>query len=176
MLLKEVLHFFKKPVYQEDENTDLKYRFGIFKKLLLYSLLFSFMLGVLLGLLENGFDLDLGQHAMDTFLSKYAPLFLLFVVVFLGPLIFFKGHRSFPIVFYLITLIFGFVHLSNFGLNTTTILLSPLLVSPQLCVGLILGFIRIRFGLIWSIGLHACYNLILVGPVLAFHLIESSSK
>ena len=106
MLLKEVLYFLKKPVYQVDENTDLKYRFGIFKNLLLYSLLFSFVLGVLLALLENGFDLDLGQHAVDTFLSKYPPMFLLFVAVFLaplieeiffrGPLIFFKGHRSFP--------------------------------------------------------------------------------
>ncbi len=186
MLLKEVLCFLKKPVYQVDENTDLKYRFGVFKNLLLYSLLFSFVLGVLLALLENGFDLDLGQHALDTFLSKYPPMFLLFVAVFLaplieeiffrGPLIFFKGHRSFPYVFYLIALIFGFVHLSNFGLNTTIILLSPLLVAPQLCVGMLLGFIRVRFGLLWSIGLHACYNLILVGPVLAFHLIESSSK
>jgi hypothetical protein len=185
MLLKEILYFLKNPVYQVDENTNPKYRFDVFKNLLLYSLLISFVLGVLLALLENGFDLDFGPHAMDTFLSKYPPLFLLFVAVLLaplieeiffrGPLIFFKGHHGFPYVFYLITVIFGFVHLTNFGLNTTIILLSPLLVAPQLCVGLLLGFIRVRFGLLWSIGLHACYNLILIGPVLAFHHIESSS-
>jgi membrane protease YdiL (CAAX protease family) len=186
MQLKEVFHFLKNPVYQEDGNTDFKYRIRVFRYLLMYSLLFSFMLGVLVLLLERGFALDLGQHAMDAFLSKYPPLFLLFVAVFLaplmeevffrGPLIFFKGHRSFPKLFYLITLLFGFVHLLNFRLNTTTLLLSPILVAPQLSAGLFFGFIRVRFGLLWSIGLHACYNFILIGPVLAFHLIESAAR
>lgn len=183
MLLEEVFHFFKNPVYEEDENTDLTYRMGVLKTLLLYSLLFSFILGMLLVFLETGFDLDLGQHAVDEFLSKYPPFFFLFAAVILAPLIeetffrapmiFFKGHRSFPFMFYLITLLFGFMHLANFKLNTTIILLSPVLVAPQLCVGVFLGFIRVRFGLLWSMGLHAFYNLILIGPALALHLFES---
>jgi hypothetical protein len=45
-------------------------------------------------------------------------------------------------------------------------LLSPLLVAPQLTVGVFLGFIRVRFGLNWAIALHAFYNLILVGPAI----------
>ncbi|MGB5370664.1 MAG: CPBP family intramembrane glutamic endopeptidase, partial [Flavobacteriaceae bacterium] len=114
----------------------------------------------------------------------YPPLFLLFAAILLapimeefifrGPLVFLKGRRGFPYAFYLVTLIFGFVHLANFELNATILMLSPLLVAPQLCVGLILGFIRVRFGLLWSIGLHACYNLILVGPVVAVHFMEPS--
>jgi membrane protease YdiL (CAAX protease family) len=185
MLLKEVFCFLKNPVYQVDGNTDFKYRFGIFKYLLLYSILFSFVFGLLLARLEEGFALDFGPHAVDTFLSKYPPLFLLLVAVFLapmteelffrGPLIFFKGYRSFPFMFYLTTLGFGFVHLANFPINKTILLLSPLLVAPQLSAGLFLGFIRVRFGLLWSIGLHACYNFILIGPALAFHLIQSKA-
>lgn len=79
-------------------------------------------------------------------------------------------------MFYLIALIFGYVHLFNFTINSTTMLLSPILVAPQLSAGLFFGFIRVRFGLLWSIGLHACYNFILIGPVLALHLIESAAR
>lgn len=87
MLLKEVFYFLKNPVYQVDGNTDFKYRIRIFRYLLMYSLLFSFMLGVLVVLLEMGFALDLGQHAVEIFLSQYSPLLFFFVAVILAPLI-----------------------------------------------------------------------------------------
>ncbi|WP_435264277.1 CPBP family glutamic-type intramembrane protease [Tenacibaculum sp. nBUS_03] len=53
---------------------------------------------------------------------------------------------------------FGLVHITNYTLTTNVILLTPFLIAPQTILGGYLGFIRVRFGLHWSILLHACYN------------------
>lgn len=37
------------------------------------------------------------------------------------------------------------------------------------------GFIRVRSGLSWSIGLHALYNLILLGPALYLQFSQPSA-
>ena len=55
-------------------------------------------------------------------------------------------------------LLFGFVHITNFDFTTSVLLLSPILVLPQLLVGGYFGYIRVRFGLQWSILLHGSYN------------------
>ena len=83
-------------------------------------------------------------------------------IIFRGPLILFKQIKLFKIAFYAIGIIFAYVHLFNFELTTNVILFSPLLVAPQFFVGLIFGYIRIRFGLLWSILLHSLYNGLLV--------------
>ena len=174
-MLKEVFSFIKQPVYQEDDNFDLNHRFTIFLKLLGLSIVFSFILGMIASLVEQLFSLDFGKHALDEILEEY-PLSYLFLgavfaapvleeLIFRGPFIFFKDSKHFKYSFYAFTLIFGFYHITNFEFTTTVLLFSPLLVAPQLSVGLFLGYIRIRFGLLWSIALHACYNLILIGPI-----------
>lgn len=83
-------------------------------------------------------------------------------LIFRGPLVYFSQPRAFKIAFYVIGVIFAYVHIFNFEITTNVILFSPLLVAPQFFIGLIFGFIRIRFGLIWSILLHSIYNGILV--------------
>ena len=83
-------------------------------------------------------------------------------LIFRGPLVYFSQPRAFKIAFYVIGIIFAYVHIFNFEITTNVILFSPLLVAPQFFIGLIFGFIRIRFGLIWSILLHSIYNGILV--------------
>lgn len=175
-MLERLWHFLKNPVYHEDENTDLKYRQKIFVRLLIYALVVNISLGFVIGLLEPVFGLDLGTHAIDKVLEEYSLPFLFFSavilaplmeeVIFRGPMVFFKDKPYFKIVFWLLTLVFGFYHITNFEMTTTVLLLSPLLVLPQIIVGAILGFIRVRFNLIWAIGLHAAYNLILMGPIL----------
>lgn len=181
-MLKEVFEFLKNPVYQEDDNIDFNYRLTKFWRLLLFAIAISFGLGLLNGGVEKLFGLDLGKHAIDDFMDKYSPWFLLFAAVvlapvleelfFRGPLIFFKRSPFFKYLFYLFTLVFGFYHITNFEINTTTLLLSPLLVAPQLSVGVFLGFIRVRFGLSWAVALHALYNLILIGPFVTLQLLE----
>lgn len=175
-MLERLWHFLKNPVYEEDVNTDPKYRQKVFVRLLIYALVVNIGLGFAIGLLEPVFGLDLGTHAIDKVLEEYSLPFLFFSavilaplieeVIFRGPMVFFRGKPYFKTVFWLLTLIFGFYHITNFEITTTVLLLSPLLVLPQIIVGAILGFVRVRFGLLWAIGLHAVYNLVLLGPIL----------
>lgn len=66
------------------------------------------------------------------------------------------------------------MHISNFEMSTQVLLFSPLLVAPQISVGFLLGYIRVKFGLLWSMALHAIYNMVLVVPVLIMQLLDIS--
>ncbi len=180
--MREVLEFMQNPVYEEDENTDFRYRLLWFWRLLGFALVLSITFGLIIEVLTQHFDLNFGKHAIDDFMDKYSPWFILFTAVFLapiieelifrGPLALFKRSPSFRYIFYIFTLIFGFYHITNFEISQTTLLFSPLLVAPQLAVGIFLGFIRIKFGLIWAICLHALYNLVLIGPFIVLQLLN----
>ncbi|MCJ7465567.1 MAG: CPBP family intramembrane metalloprotease [Maribacter sp.] len=181
-MLQTVWTFLKYPKYEEDENTNFDHRFLIFGKLLGISILFSLTLGMSIGIFELAFRLNFGTHAIDELFEKFSMLgfFALAVfvapiieeLIFRGPMFFFKHTRAFKYIFYALTLSFGFYHLSNFDITKTTLFFSPLLVSPQLSVGVFLGYIRVRFGLVWSMSLHAAYNLVLIGPVLLLRLLN----
>jgi membrane protease YdiL (CAAX protease family) len=70
--------------------------------------------------------------------------------------------RYYSWLFYGATLLFALVHLINFSLTPRLLLFAPLLVLPQFLLGLVLGYIRVRQGLIWAIALHALYNSIIL--------------
>jgi len=183
-MFDQLWHFLKTPVYDEDENTDLKYRQKVIVRLLIYALVINIGLGFVIGLLEPVFGLDLGTHAIDKVLEEYSLPFLIFAavilaplieeIIFRGPMIYFRNKPYFKIVFWLLTLIFGFYHITNFEITTIILFLSPLLVLPQIIVGAILGFVRVRFNLLWAIGLHAAYNLILMGPIILMTALDIS--
>ena len=68
----------------------------------------------------------------------------------------------FPLVYYGLAICFGLVHLSNFqNLRIAHYLLFPLIVSNQIIMGLIFGYVRVTFknGFIYSILLHFLINL-----------------
>jgi membrane protease YdiL (CAAX protease family) len=68
--------------------------------------------------------------------------------------------------FYLLsTLAFASVHLANFAEGNALILLP--LTLPQLLLGLILGYVRVQFGLWAGVLLHAAHNSLFVGLLLA---------
>lgn len=156
----------------------LKYIF----KLVVLAIALSVILSMVIGLLETIFNLDLGEHAIDDFLENYpAQYLLLFAVVaapiieellFRGPMVWFRHSKLFPTIFYVLTLCFGLMHISNFEMNLQNLLLSPVLVSPQLAAGVLLGFTRVKLGLVYSMVLHALYNLILVGPIFVLKLLD----
>ena len=180
-MLKSVFVFLKNPIYQEDENIDFNYRYKVLVQILLYAFLISYALGFLNHRLDSAFDLDIGKHASEEYLRGSPGLLFLMAVIlapileelcFRGPLSFFKKSHFFPYVFYVFTLIFAFYHILNFEFTTTTLWLSSLLVAPQFCVGLFLGYLRVRFGLLWSIALHAAYNLIVIGPFILFKFLD----
>ena len=69
-------------------------------------------------------------------------------------------------IFYLMAAAFGLMHIMNFEPSLNIYLLAPILVAPQILIGINLGYLRVRFGLIWSILFHACYNGILMSIAL----------
>ena len=73
--------------------------------------------------------------------------------------------RAFPFVFWGSALLFGMLHLANYdgGLSHPVLLLA---VVPQFLVGAVLGYVRMRFGLLAAIGFHAAYNGVLIGLML----------
>lgn len=76
---------------------------------------------------------------------------------------------GFPAVFHLATLAFACLHLFNFRLGNAGWLMLPLLVLPQWATGLVLGWMRVRFGIGASIALHACFN---AGPMALLWLLQ----
>jgi hypothetical protein len=67
--------------------------------------------------------------------------------------------RYLRIIFYSFAIFFGFMHLGNFCINHYSILLlSPLFIFPYIFIGLNLGFIRLKYGIVFSIFLHGFYN------------------
>ncbi|MCG6187447.1 CPBP family glutamic-type intramembrane protease [Maribellus maritimus] len=74
--------------------------------------------------------------------------------------------KYYPFVFYLVALLFGGVHITNFDqLSSTQYFFTPVIVFYQLLMGLYLGFLRVKFkrGIVYSILIHALFNSI---PVL----------
>lgn len=70
--------------------------------------------------------------------------------------------QLFPFAFYGSAAFFALLHLSNYegGLSSPIMLVA---VLPQFLIGAVLGYVRMRFGLVSAIWFHALYNLVLVG-------------
>lgn len=178
-MLEELVIFFKNPVYQEEISINVTFKIKYFIFLLALSLALSISLGMVISILNDYARLDFGTHALEDLRNTYSPGFILMAAVlvapvleeliFRGPLVFFKGNPHFLYIFYAFTAVFGFYHLLNYEITAIVLIFSPLLVAPQLVIGAVLGFLRVRFGLLWAILLHASYNLILIGPILFFH-------
>ncbi len=63
-------------------------------------------------------------------------------------------------IFYLTVMIFGALHLGNYLDLGNLIFLAPLLFLPQILAALVLGFVRVRYGLAWSILVHFLINFL----------------
>ena len=77
---------------------------------------------------------------------------------------FFKKH--FAWFFYISGLSFGLIHIQNYtGLNNLW-WMAPFLILPQMLVGLVISYIRLRMGFKWGVFGHSFYNTISALPVL----------
>jgi len=74
----------------------------------------------------------------------------------------------FPYIFYLTAMFFGYVHFTNFSGEMKWYWI-PFLIVPQFMMGLVMGYARLRFGILSSIMLHALNNLI-PGLIMLFTL------
>lgn len=69
--------------------------------------------------------------------------------------------KHFSTIFYLISIIFGFVHITNYEpFNYKLVIILPILISPLVLAGIMLSFIRMKFGIGYSILMHSMINLI----------------
>ncbi len=84
--------------------------------------------------------------------------------------------RYFGIIFYTSTIIFGLIHIFNFSNIMGYFYLIPFLVLPQILAGYFLGFIRINYGFVYAILVHAAYNLLLLLPAVALANTEIKSN
>ena len=71
--------------------------------------------------------------------------------------------KRYKYIFYFSALLFGFVHLANFPFSLTILLLSPILVAPQIFLGLIFGYLRVRYGIFMGFLMHALHNALFIG-------------
>lgn len=68
--------------------------------------------------------------------------------------------RYYPFIFYIIAILFGIVHFFNFQGDSAKLYLIPILVFPQMSLGILLGYLRLRFGMWSNIYVHALNNAI----------------
>lgn len=67
--------------------------------------------------------------------------------------------KAFPYIFHIIAISFGLIHLTNYT-GITNIFLAIPLVFSQLIAGYVFGYVRMKFGLKYSIGMHITWNFI----------------
>ncbi|RPH33885.1 MAG: CPBP family intramembrane metalloprotease [Bacteroidales bacterium] len=67
--------------------------------------------------------------------------------------------RHYPLFFFFSAILFGLLYIFNFeGINVYNFIFTPLLVLPQIFMGLILGYIRVIYGFKYGVLLHAIVN------------------
>jgi membrane protease YdiL (CAAX protease family) len=69
-----------------------------------------------------------------------------------------KGPKIYPILLWGSAVCFGLWHYHNFDFNQANILTIMVSLLPFVINGLILSYVSLRLGLIWSIGLHILNN------------------
>lgn len=72
--------------------------------------------------------------------------------------------KNFSWLFYSLTLFFAFLHFFNYTDIKTIWFLAPIVILPQFLLSLNLGFIRINYGLRWSIITHFFHNFLSAAP------------
>ena len=75
-------------------------------------------------------------------------------------------NKKYPFFFYSLTFIFSLIHIFNYDLATTMILMIPILILPQFVLSLFIGYLRVRFNFISGFLLHAIHNLLFISIAL----------
>ncbi|WP_439128094.1 CPBP family intramembrane glutamic endopeptidase [Polaribacter sp.] len=167
-----LLNYLKNPVLEKDQNSDIKYRLKIFLHILSFSIVTGIVISPVFYLFEELNWISLENHKVEELFDGMSKLQIILLgaiavpiieeLLFRGPITSFKKPKAFKLGFYFFTLAFGLVHLTNFDITTNVLILAPILVLPQTLVGAYFGFIRVRFGLQWSMLLHGSYNLFFI--------------
>lgn len=81
----------------------------------------------------------------------------------------FYWRKNWAFIYYFSAFLFGYFHLSNYELPLGQLIIySPILVLPQILLGFILGYLRIKRGIWAPIWLHILHNTGLLIPFLIY--------
>ena len=185
VLMIVLIVFFIGPITEE-----LTFRLGLRYSPYRFSFAFMFILLILFELAiansylaEKAFDMTLNYLGIFPFLG-----ILLALIVLLGGLfgyILSKCKLSqkidnfyqnkFQFIFYILTITFGVIHFFNFANFKELWFVLPFLVAPQLFLGFILAYIRMRYSLSWAIFYHFFHNTLAALPILLLTQISDES-
>lgn len=74
--------------------------------------------------------------------------------------------NNFKYIFYSSIVIFSIFHFNKYIIEPDKLYIYPILILPQIITGIIWGYVRIKFGIMWSIIQHICFNMIFNLPLL----------
>lgn len=175
--LIDFFDFIKNPKDEKSKETDSSYKWKVLFSLLFFEFVFIMFYLPLLSLVNESFEFD---EAYDLDLTLYVQ-FLLFILLipFVEELIFrfplrrrglFKvffdlniWNKYYKWFFYCSVLTFGFIHITNYEINSIwIIILAPFIVLSQIIGGAIMAYLRIRFNFWMGFFYHALWNFIFV--------------
>lgn len=174
-----ILKYLKHPLYEPIAGLSISDKLKTVGYALIICFVFVFISAIPIYVIGETNIINLEEHATSQLFENYSPMVILFLAAVVAPImeelifraplyLFRKVKNNFKYIFYGVALIFGFIHISNYEITTTSILLSPILVAPQIIAGLILGYVRVRLGLTYSILLHSTFNGLAIIPSILF--------
>lgn len=84
--------------------------------------------------------------------------------------------KHFPIVFYCSSILFGILHVLYSNNAFSTIYWIPILLVPQITLGINTGYLRVIQGFKWGVLLHIMYNVLIVIISIQLNLPNDSVK
>ncbi|WP_435139447.1 CPBP family intramembrane glutamic endopeptidase [Formosa sp. A9] len=147
----------------------------VFVVALIWSFILNFGFTIVFSILDILQIINFEDHANTKLFEEFPPYAIVLLGVVAAPIfeelifrapipLFCRFTKWFPLIFYIFAFTFGAVHITNFEITRNVLILMPILVAPQILIGLFLGVIRLQFGLLYSMLFHAIYNGILIIP------------
>lgn len=168
-LFWSLLNFLKNPKYTEN-NLFISNKKRFFLILFIFPILGFIISSCLWWFVTLLRDLNFFTLIETDFNSKRGLYFNLAITVIFTPIIeemlfrfpikYLPKNKLYGPLIYFNILVFGLVHFINYETNFNGIIFALIIVSPQIFIGFLLTYIRISYGLRYSIITHSIYNFL----------------
>jgi membrane protease YdiL (CAAX protease family) len=171
-LFKDFISFVKRPESYNFYTIPSREKF---RNTSTHFLLIAIIVGVILALITMYIE-TLKLFRPLVYKYNFGFLVTLFVGTIVAPVfeegIFRAGlsQKSSNWSYYFSSVVFGLIHIFNFEWDNSMIPYIIIIVSPQIFLGLLFGYIRINYGFWYAVLIHGLYNFILINFA---HFIES---
>ncbi len=176
VLLKAFLLFLKQPTYKanlksfKDNLSDVLFYF-IFNIIVTFAFLCLIYLSVVSGF--NKFPINKASNETYSlftifFVSILSPI--IEELIFRFPLFLYYNSKKIKVAYYFSSVVFSLIHIFKFNFDNYLILNCCLILTPIFFGGLMLGYIRVIYGLKFSILLHILHNfwLLIFGLIFSY--------